>query len=1244
MAAMVFFVAMGTTVKAGPVDEQTAREIGAKYLSASVGMKTSVSAMQLAETYYTDKGATAFYIFSTEHGFVVVAAQDVAIPILGYSDEGPFDADNVPEQMQWWLNDYARQIEYGMEGDHILVDKTAHEWEMVKQTGRLNDTRDAEVVVSPLLGTIEWNQGIYYNNLCPEATAPSLGNHTYAGCVACAMSQIMRKWNHPATGTGSHTSTGKPTLTVDFSATTYDWDNMPVALTDGYGTTLLDGITEAQINAVATLMYHAGVAVNMRYGANGSSAYSDDVPTAFTNYFGYSDELELSKLNYTADGLVLWKVKLRSSLNHGYPMYYSGANGVSGHAFVCDGYNSDNYFHINWGYSGSQNGYFPIGALNYNPSSQYNAANDAVLNLHPNGTTTTFTVNVSANNDDYGTVEKTGTCAYGTDVTVTATPKSDYNFCYWSLDGLNVSENAAYTFAVKYDQDLVAVFAADYTITASSSNDTYGSVTGSGSYAYGASCTLTATPNEYYVFVNWTKGGDVVSTEMSYTFNVTGDGTYVANFTAMEGTHVGSGATTNSHFPITTAYKYSMSEQIYTHAQLGDVNVLLGSVAFFNSTASALTRDIVIYMKHTDKTTFSSTSDYICVEDSDKVFDGEVTVAASGWTIVDFDNYFEYNDGTKNVVLVVDDNTGTATTTLNFKVDASGLSYSAMYWNNDTDIDPSAPSTAKLGLAYRNELYIKTYDKSTKFSVTATVNPTGTGTVSGASSDLDFGTSCTLTATPETGYYFDNWKDENGKIVSKDISYTFNVRNDYNLVAHFRSVNDIGFTDDNVKALCVDNWDTDNDGELSYYEASQVASLGTVFKNNTTITSFDELQYFTRLTTIEGNAFNGCTNLTSVVLPADITSIGDYAFYKCTKLESMTIPAGVTSIGSYAFYWCDGLTVMELPTGLLTIGSYAFDECEYLTTINIPNTVTTIGESAFAGCTRLTGSLVIPNSVTSLGRYAFSNCSGLNGTLTISENITTIDNYAFSNCSGLTGSLIIPDGVTSIGSYAFNSCSGLDGTIIIGGAVSKIWGGAFNGCSGVTAIISKRATPPTECNEYTFAGITTTIPVYVPDGTTGTYEARTGWSRFTNYIEYDGHIKTSAWSTPSSTDVVCVDNTYSLAGNVTALYVYVPSTSNVLTIPNGYTLTTTKGVGTTQASQLVIEDGGQLVSGFKSYATVKKSIAAATAKDVTNWYAIASSVHDKEAQRRVGVSRSAVPCSGLAECSALKLNSFSCGR
>ena len=310
-------------------------------------------------------------------------------------------------------------------------------------------------------------------------------------------------------------------------------------------------------------------------------------------------------------------------------------------------------------------------------------------------------------------------------------------------------------------------------------------------------------------------------------------------------------------------------------------------------------------------------------------------------------------------------------------------------------------------------------------------------------------------------------------------------------------IGNIVFADPKVKEICVANWDTNGDGELSYAEAAIVTSLGTVFQSNTEITTFDELQYFTGLTSINNYAFYGCTGLTSINIPHSVTSIGSLAFCGCRDLNSIIIPEGITVIGRSSFGDCTKLTSITLPvsvveiqrsafsgcTGLisvvfnakkcttcgsssapafpstiitLTIGdeaeiipSYAFQHCEGLTSVSIPNSVTEIGTGAFAECTGLT-SVSIPNSVTSIGRNAFSGCTGLTS-VTIGNSVTLIDDDAFRGCTGLT-SVSIPNSVTEIGTGAFFDCTGLT-SVTIGNSVTLIGNVAFQGCTGLESIV-----------------------------------------------------------------------------------------------------------------------------------------------------------------------------------------------
>ena len=378
--------------------------------------------------------------------------------------------------------------------------------------------------------------------------------------------------------------------------------------------------------------------------------------------------------------------------------------------------------------------------------------------------------------------------------------------------------------------------------------------------------------------------------------------------------------------------------------------------------------------------------------------------------------------------------------------------------------------------------------------ISARPSPLEGGTVTGEGTFYP-GDECTLTAMTSTGYIFANWM-ENGVVVSTDVSYTFTITRQRNLKVNFVTEGNILFNDANVKTLCVANWDSNNDGELSYAEAAAVTSIGTVFKGNTNIESFNELQHFISLTAIDEQAFRNCSNLAEITIPEYVTSIGSRAFWNCPSLATvhfnainctsmynvineenhsvfmssttshpltnLTFSDNVQHIPDYAFRGCDHIQNLDLSALDITVGQYAFYGCSNLETLTIGEGVTSIGGYAFWNCPAL--STVHFNAVncTFTGNYSVFR-SGTNSndpvpivTLTFGENVTTIPDYAFASWDPkedeifLTGNLILPNSLTSIGQYAFSYCKGLSGDLIIPNSVISIGQGAFSECSGFT--------------------------------------------------------------------------------------------------------------------------------------------------------------------------------------------------
>ena len=307
----------------------------------------------------------AAYVFDTRSGYMVVSADDVAAPLLGYADEGSFDAANIPDNLRYWLESYASEIAWARDNG--------------VEPARSRASRADRAPIAPLVKT-QLNQGSPYNNYCPIYN----GCRSVTGCVATAMAQVMKYYNYPAKGTGSHsytTKTLKISQSMDFSSTSFRWTSMA----DSYGSFS----STSQKNAVATLMHACGVSVDMDYTPNESGAPSMNVASALANYFGYDKGVRYLMRDYY--GMAEWEELVYNQLVEFGPVQYSGSNTSAGHSFVCDGYSADGYFHFNWGWGGMSDGYFLLTALD--PTSQgiggstagYNSGQDIIANVATSG-------------------------------------------------------------------------------------------------------------------------------------------------------------------------------------------------------------------------------------------------------------------------------------------------------------------------------------------------------------------------------------------------------------------------------------------------------------------------------------------------------------------------------------------------------------------------------------------------------------------------------------------------------------------------------------------------------------------------------------------------------------------------------------------------------------------------------------------------------------------------------------------
>jgi len=338
---LLFAIGTISKVFAQPVSYDDAMLIATKSFGEMFSLSTK--SVVVAEEYYvkTLNSEPVYYVFNkSDGGYVIVSGELKTVPILAYSYDGFADVSN-PEsnpEFMWWMQIYEDQINYIRENNISAVPE-AGILRAKLENGEDIGLRPAKDV-APLMATT-WNQGCGYNAQCPvDAAGPC--SRVYTGCVATAMAQVIRYMEYPVNGTGDkcyyHYVYGDQC--ADFAAATYDYSIMP------------NGSGNAE---VAELMYHCGVSVSMSYSPTGSGAYSHNVVTALKDYFGYKNVVILNKGSYTDDN---WNSILRHEIDNNRPMYYSGSGGSGGHAFVFDGYQGLDFFHINWGWGGSYNGYF----------------------------------------------------------------------------------------------------------------------------------------------------------------------------------------------------------------------------------------------------------------------------------------------------------------------------------------------------------------------------------------------------------------------------------------------------------------------------------------------------------------------------------------------------------------------------------------------------------------------------------------------------------------------------------------------------------------------------------------------------------------------------------------------------------------------------------------------------------------------------------------------------------------------
>ena len=378
--SILSLLAIGCTLlsSANPINKQAALFTAQSYLLAkgktlapdqtSTRKRSSASIGGGAE-----EGQPYYYVFNAgnDGGYVIVSGDDRTEPVLGYVEQGTFDPDNIPENMRSWLQLYADQIKFIVDND---IDPNSP---LLKKRNKVRGTKHSV----PELLTTRWNQGHPYNLTCPHYyTDKDNDEHEYpaTGCTATAMAQVMYFYRYPEktkaiipAHSNTYTLKNGSTKTVTVRAvprnTPIDWENMR----DTYNCND-SHVHDRADTAVANLMLYCGQSVHMGWGPSSGANFSAE---AYHKYFGYDNSCYVGeRYDYSIDD---WFDMLYNEIEQGYPVLFSGFSSGGGHAFVLDGFDGDNLFHLNWGWGGGSNGWFLVGILNPGDTSGIGASSSS---------------------------------------------------------------------------------------------------------------------------------------------------------------------------------------------------------------------------------------------------------------------------------------------------------------------------------------------------------------------------------------------------------------------------------------------------------------------------------------------------------------------------------------------------------------------------------------------------------------------------------------------------------------------------------------------------------------------------------------------------------------------------------------------------------------------------------------------------------------------------------------------------
>ena len=966
LSTLLLGLCLSVAAVAAPVSREAAMQKARMHMAWLNDSRplTAVAGQRLAPGQ-NSKAQPAYHVFNrgTDGGYIIISGDDQTEEVLGYCDQGSFDYGKLPTAMQEWLDGCAAQIERLGSGEAAGQ----------RRGVIMRDAVSTHPAVAQLMDCT-WNQGAPYNDECPMYF--TLGR-SVTGCVATAMAQILYYNREKSV---SETQAAMPAYNTWTEHPTYgnlhvngipagsplDWDNM----LPSYGS----GATAIQRLAVAQLMHYCGVSVHMDYTNSASGAQSSEVADALRNYFGYGSSVQyISAYNYSDSD---WDQTIYNEMANGRAVYLSGANASAGHAFVCDGYDGNRRYHINWGWGGQSNGYYLL--TNLTPGSQgiggsddgYNSYRDAVIGIEPENyatksmsfsDATVRTLAVAAFDTDGD-----GTLTYGEAAAVTQLGRTftcqnikTFNELYY-FTGLtaiddNAFEGCTQLTTLKLPKTLQSIGKASF----SGCTRLHTLVLPDG---------LTAIGEEAF-------SGCSVLSNLDLPQGLTAiEARSFKDCARMSSVSLPIGVTSIGD----AAFSGMSALQTFTLNTIEPSDIVLGSSVFAGTDLSQAT----LVCQQGTRNWLGSTEqwqDFGNMREVRNLTRGQFAELQAG------QKYFIYNVGTGRF-LTKGEAWGTQAVVgsepMRFVMNHGSAMPEGIYYLTSEDTGKSGRYLFRTSTDGNVGQGVKAaFVDGTSLTINArwNIQPVAEGqtvytmqvpqTDSGYSEGEYWGVQpshASNAAQPTYGVYYDvpytDWqKNCQWRLVLYDadayelyqqsltlaglLSQATARRLDVtrqqavydNMESTLEEVMEaqqslrkmlslIHFADATARTICISNFDIDSDGEISLTEASMVDDIGTVF-SSTAVKTLDELQHFTALTALYGNSFANCSSLESITLPENITTMYYRVFRNCTKLTEISLPSYITQIGDNSFDGCTALRSVRMynpDPSSVTLGSNVF--------------------------------------------------------------------------------------------------------------------------------------------------------------------------------------------------------------------------------------------------------------------------------------------------------------------------------